>query len=42
MPVYIVGWCGALLLVLGQSALSMKEYLNSFHTSFYLNEFTVF
>lgn len=42
MSVYRVGWFGALLLVLVQSALSMKEYLNSFHTSLYLNKLLYF
>lgn len=36
MLVYRVGWFGELLLALVQSALSMKEYLSSFHISLYL------
>jgi len=42
MPVYGVGWFGALLLVLVQSALSMKEYLSSFHTSIFPNKLLYF
>jgi len=42
MPVYRVGWFGALLLVLVQLAFSMKEYLSSFHTSLYLYKLLYF